>query len=143
MRRNDVQQQDIPDKKNASGISGSVCCPTWIRTKTNRTKICRTTIILSGKIPAFQQDHQIWLSPKGVQKYGVFKNVPNEFCFPIQLFSAFCINGFGILFSLQFFDEIECIRNHITHNGDQRSRPRVSIGIENSLFFVMNRNSWI
>ena len=24
------------------------CCPTWIRTKTNRTKICRTTIILSG-----------------------------------------------------------------------------------------------
>jgi hypothetical protein len=24
-------------------------CPTWIRTKTNRTKICRTTIILSGK----------------------------------------------------------------------------------------------
>ncbi len=26
-------------------------CPTWIRTKTNRTKICRTTIILSGSFP--------------------------------------------------------------------------------------------
>lgn len=26
------------------------CCPTWIRTKTNRTKICRTTIILSGSL---------------------------------------------------------------------------------------------
>lgn len=24
------------------------CCPTWIRTKTNSTKNCRTTIILSG-----------------------------------------------------------------------------------------------
>ena len=24
------------------------CCPTRIRTSTNRTKICRTTIILSG-----------------------------------------------------------------------------------------------
>ena len=28
-----------------------ICCPTWIRTKTNRTKICRTTIILSGNTP--------------------------------------------------------------------------------------------
>ncbi len=24
-------------------------CPTWIRTKTNRTKNCRTTLILSDK----------------------------------------------------------------------------------------------
>ncbi len=32
-----------------------VCCPTWIRTKTNRTKICRTTIILSGKKTEFLQ----------------------------------------------------------------------------------------
>lgn len=26
-----------------------LCCPTWIRTKTNSTKNCRTTFILSGK----------------------------------------------------------------------------------------------
>ena len=29
-------------------LLSKVGCPTWIRTKTNRTKICRTTIILSG-----------------------------------------------------------------------------------------------
>ena len=32
-----------------SAFAEGFCCPTWIRTKTNRTKICRTTIILSGK----------------------------------------------------------------------------------------------
>lgn len=44
------------------------CCPTWIRTKTNRTKICRTTIILSGNQKLISQFASLRLSPKGVQK---------------------------------------------------------------------------
>jgi hypothetical protein len=38
----------LPGKKIPSAKLRVICCPTWIRTKTNRTKICRTTIILSG-----------------------------------------------------------------------------------------------
>lgn len=30
-------------------VKTNQCCPTWIRTKTYRTKICCTTLILSGK----------------------------------------------------------------------------------------------
>lgn len=30
--------------------SGFFCCLTWIRTKTNRVRVCRTTVILSGKV---------------------------------------------------------------------------------------------
>ena len=44
-------------------------CPTWIRTKTNRTKICRTTIILSGKLtPDLTGTATFMAFAKGVQK---------------------------------------------------------------------------
>jgi hypothetical protein len=37
----------LPNKKTPHYVRG-LCYPTWIRTKTNRTRICRTTVILSG-----------------------------------------------------------------------------------------------
>ena len=37
--------QFLPKKKPAKSW---LCYPTWIRTKTNRIRICRTTVILSG-----------------------------------------------------------------------------------------------
>ena len=44
-------------------------CPTRIRTSTNRTKICRTTIILSGKLAPDLAGTAICLAfAKGVQK---------------------------------------------------------------------------
>ena len=36
----------ITEDKKARNIVSRFSWPTWIRTKTNRTKICRTTIIL-------------------------------------------------------------------------------------------------
>ena len=36
----------LPKKTPQS--SAGICCLTWIRTKTNRVRVCRTTVILSG-----------------------------------------------------------------------------------------------
>ena len=38
----------IEYKKPPEKLRGGFCYPTWIRTKTSRTRICGTTVILSG-----------------------------------------------------------------------------------------------
>lgn len=48
-------------KKKKPAVQQVFCCPTWIRTKTNSTKNCRTTIILSG-------NPNQYISVLGVQK---------------------------------------------------------------------------
>lgn len=40
-------QRGLKNKEGSDKSEPSLpCCPTWIRTKTNSTKNCRTTIIL-------------------------------------------------------------------------------------------------
>ena len=54
-------------------LSIRFCCPTWIRTKTNSTKNCRTTIILSGSVE------------KGGAKVTIEKNSSKNILTPLTL----------------------------------------------------------
>ncbi len=45
--------------------ASTYCYPTWIRTKTNRIRICRTTVILSGNKKAnLSLNHDIFFDKK-------------------------------------------------------------------------------
>ena len=42
------KDDEAENEKISTKLLERFCYPTWIRTKTNRIRICRTTIILSG-----------------------------------------------------------------------------------------------
>ncbi len=112
--------KEVTGIKKSETVRFTFCCPTWIRTKTNRTKICRTTIILSGNPFPFQ----------GCKNRAIRSLLQ-------KVFQSFWLSfSYTIFPCLQFLNLIQRTCYYIAHNRVQRTLPWVGINIFQRFIFI-------